>query len=155
MDTNDPKDHIADTWDVNPHILQDIYVKISSIANPQDASPSVYNAVVPLLYPGEFKRVMYVLTDYNFTYSFYETWSPAPGYTDHWPQGDKVHTLNGTAVKNQTDYTSDPAVCGKDPLCYYSYHSVYYSLRGHDMWWGGGIVFINWPYPADSSCQGY
>ncbi|MFI5294707.1 MAG: hypothetical protein ACHQ0Y_06760 [Thermodesulfovibrionales bacterium] len=146
MDTSMPKDHIADTWDVNPHILQNIYVKISSTENPQNASPTVYNAVVPFLYPGEFKRVMYILTDYNFKYSFYSTWIEAI-YTDYWSHADKVHTLNGTAAKNQTDYTSDPAVCGKDPVCYNSYHPVYYSLRGHDMWWGGGIVFINCPIP--------
>ncbi len=152
IDTN--HNHIADEWDVNPHILQNIYVKISSTENPQNASPTVYNAVVPFLYPGEFKRVMYILTDYNFKYSFYETWIAAVN-TDYWSHADKVKTYNGTAAKNQTDYTSDPAVCGKDPVCYNYYYPVYYSLRGHDMWWGGGIVFINGPYPADSSCQGY
>ena len=153
MDTDE--DHIADKWDVNPHILQDIYVKISSMENPQNASPSVYNAVVPFLYPGEFKRVMYILTDHNFKYSFYETWTWDPGYTDYWQHGAKLGTYNGTAVKNQTDFTSDPAVCGSDPWCYIYRYPVYYFLRDNETWWGGGLVYINWPYPYNSSCQGY
>ena len=153
MDTDE--DHIADKWDVNPHILQDIYVKVSSMENPQNASPSVYNAVVPFLYPGEFKRVIYILTDHNFKYSFYETWTWDPGYTDYWQHGAKLGTYNGTAVKNQTDFTSDPAVCGSDPWCYIYRYPVYYFLRDNETWWGGGLVYINWPYPYNSSCQGY
>lgn len=155
VDSSQPKDHIADLSDVNPHLLEDIYVKVSLSADPQAASASVYDTVVPSLYPGEFKRVLYILSDYNFKYSFYSNWKADPDYTDNWSHVKTLHTLNGTAVKNQTDYTSDPDVCGNDPSCYKYYYPKYYSLRGNDMWWGGGIVFINSPYPADSSCQGY
>jgi len=155
MDTSSPKDHIADTWDVNPHIVKNIYVKISSMANPQKASPAVYNAVVPSLNPGEFHRVIYILTDEYYKYSFYSTWSPSPGHFDRWLHGDKEHSYNGTAVKNQTDYSSDPVVCGRDPWCYIYHYSAYYSLGNYQMWWGGGVVYINQPYPADSTCKGY
>ncbi|MHB8883413.1 MAG: phospholipase C/P1 nuclease family protein [Thermodesulfovibrionales bacterium] len=155
MDTSSPKDHIADTWDVNPHILQNIYIKISSMEDPQIASPSLYNAVVPNLDPGQFKRAVYILTDHKFKYSFYSTWRPPPAFIDHWAQSNNVHSFNGTAVKNQTDYLSEPAVCGKDPWCYIYRYPVYYSIRGNAMWWAGGVVFINAPYPDNSSCQGY
>ncbi|MHB8881185.1 MAG: hypothetical protein ACYC69_06700 [Thermodesulfovibrionales bacterium] len=155
MDTSSPKDHIADTWDVNPHILQNIYIKISSMEDPQIASPSLYNAVVPNLDPGQFKRAVYILTDHKFKYSFYSTWRPSPAFIDHWAQTNNVHTFSGTALKDQTDYLSDPAVCGNDPWCYIHRYPVYYSLRGNMMWWAGGVVFINAPYPDNSSCQGY
>jgi hypothetical protein len=155
MDTHWPKIHIADTWDVNPHLLKDIYIKLSPMTNPEMASSAVYNSMVPFLYPGEFRRAMYMLSDYRFKYSFHETWSGAPGFTDYGQHGTRVSTYEGTAVTNQTDYTSDPAVCGRNLLCTIYRYPGYYSLRNYQMWWGGGLVYINWPYPYNSSCQGF
>ena len=43
-----------------------------------------------------------------------------------------------------------------DPIegapCNYREPVSYYNFRGMDMWWGGGLVYMNKPYPTDTQC---
>jgi len=56
----------------------------------------------------------------------------------------------GTAIKNQTEYTEDSGLCGGNPPCDVRFYPVFYTIRGIEMWWGGGMIYINAPYPSDS-----
>lgn len=151
---NDGDANDRNEWDVYPHKLKNIYIKISSPETPQQASPTVNNYVLPELDAGQFRRTIYILTDDQFKYSVNTVWE-SKGPDDLWGHSTMTYLHSGTAVKNQTVYTSDPAICGSDILCDNYSRPGDYFVRGSNMWWGGGIVFIDSPYPATSSCQGY
>jgi hypothetical protein len=138
--------------DVYAHDVKDIYIKLSP-SDTQNASPTNYDFYVESLPAGQFKRVLYVLADFKFSYSFYNKWTPVAGEQDPWAHIDETFTYQGTAVKNQTDITSDPQLCGNEIPCPYTTTSLDYFYRGSEMWWGGGLIYVNRAYPEGSSCQ--
>lgn len=72
---------------------------------------------------------------------------------DPWTHLDTHYTYTGTAIKHQTELVNDPNLCSGNPSCYYPYYPGYYSYRGNEMWWGGGLIYEIKPYPADAVCQ--
>jgi len=60
--------------------------------------------------------------------------------------------FSGSAIKRQTDYSDDSDLCGGNPPCTIDYFPLFYSFRGIQMWWGGGLIYVNAPYPSDSQC---
>ncbi len=150
---------IADEWDVYPHTLEDIYIKISSPANPQNASSANYDYYVSSLAANNFLRTIYILSDYKsnpddykFKYSFQNKWI-GTNPQDYWTHVDMLNIYDGTAIKNQIEYTDDPVLCNDNPPCYARIPVPYYSFRGANMWWGGGVIYINTPYPSGSQCS--
>lgn len=154
VDTN--HNGIAAEWDVYSHNLNDIYFRISSISDPKYVSTTDYNFATPFLAAGDFARALYILTDYNFIYDSIQrpvsTDSNDPWYHLSWTSS----LYSGRAIKNQTDYIEDAAVCA--PLsapCYIWWYPTFSSYRDRETWWGAGIIFINESYPQDSDCSCY
>lgn len=122
-------------WDVYAHDLQNIYARFTRADNPQYASPTVYNYAVSNLSAGSFTRVLYILTDYQYRYSFYKTHVPKDN-NDWWGHVSDAALYSGTAIKRQTDYVEDSGACGGIPTCYIDSYPVFYHFRNSDMWWG-------------------
>lgn len=153
VDTN--KDGVPE-WDIYPHNLRDIYLRISSISKPGYASPSVYNLIIPYLSAGNFKRAFYILTDYNFIYSSRESWVNADP-NDPWVIQYPTSALHlGIAIKNQIEYEEDPDVCAPmEAPCHIWWYPTFLEYRGMNIWWGGGIMYINKAYPQNTECSCY
>jgi len=143
-DKND--DGIAEDGDVYSHDMKDIHIKFSPPGTAVYASPDDYSYYVSSLSAGSFKRVVYILADCKFNYSFYNKWRPpdTANTKDPFTHLDDVSLYSGSAVKNQTEIISDDSV--------YSY-PVYYNFRGIDMWWGSGLIYENPSYPDDAKCE--
>ncbi|MBA4373428.1 MAG: hypothetical protein C0402_11285 [Thermodesulfovibrio sp.] len=146
------KDGRADQWDVYSHDVQDIYIRFSPDNAPRDASPAEYNYHYAKIDPGAHRRVLYILTDYQFSYGIYNKWLRTPGGGDLWTHIDESFLFPGHAVKDQTEVTSDPAICGSRASCPKVYTPTYYTYRGTDMWWGAGLIYVNIPYPETAVC---
>jgi len=156
IDQVDTNNNGIPTWDIYPHDLEDIYYKISPVTNPQYASATNSNFVIPSLSAGYFMRASYILTDYTFTNNSYQSLIKKV-QEDPW-----IHPSWGTilypgkAVKNQIEYEEDAAVCAPmSAPCHIWWYPTFLAYRGVEMWWGGGIMFINSAYPLDSECSCY
>lgn len=147
----DGKAYGYNEWDVYPHILNSVYIRVSPASNSGYASPTEYNYQVSNIAAPGFSRAVYILTDYTFNYSFYAVWS-GTNSDDQWYHSPWTTLYAGTAIKNQMDYVTDPEQCDGNPACYITYVPGYYTFRGVQMWWGGGVVFLNPEYPSGSSC---
>ncbi|HET6514717.1 MAG TPA: hypothetical protein VFG09_06105 [Thermodesulfovibrionales bacterium] len=151
VDANGNK--IADEWDVYPHEIRDIFMRFSSPLNPQHASADAYQFHVPSIGPGQSMRALYILTDHDYRYSFYQTWHKK-SENDPWAEGPTESLHRGIALKNQKDYVSDPALCSSAPPCYVTEYPTYYTYRNWESWWGGSIIYIDNSYPPGSTCPG-
>jgi len=144
VDANqDGRAYGVNEWDVYAHDLQNIYARVTRVDDPQYASPTVNNYVVPNLSAGSFTRALYILTDYQYGYSFYKTQVPTDS-NDWWGHVPTAALHSGTAIKRQTDY--------EDGI-YTDFYPVFYHFRESDIWWGGGVIFTNEPYPSGSQCD--
>ena len=141
-------------WDIHWHAIKDIYIKISSPVASRPASSAEHDFTVALLEPGQFTRAMYILSEPAFRYSMKSSWQPVDD-SDGWMHLDTLHSFAGTAVRKQTDYYSIPEICGSDSRCVFYSNPGQYEVRGNPMWWGGGIVYVNLPYPDGTVCKGY
>lgn len=143
-------------WDIYAHGLRDIYFKNSPANDPKYASPTDYDFIIAELNAGEFTRAFYILTDYNFNYSSYQTWINSDP-RDPWilqPTTSGLHS--GIAIKNQKEYIEDAAICAPmSAPCNIWRYPTFLSYRAGETWWGGGIMFTNRAYPADSECSCY
>jgi hypothetical protein len=79
---------------------------------------------------------------------------------DWWAHLDTQWIYYGYAIKNQTDYVENSGLCGGPPSCYIRIYPGYdpscpgfYPIRGIEMWWSTGLIYINTPYPDGSSCD--
>ncbi len=143
-------------WDIYPHDVKDIYLRVSTINSAGYASPDEYDFIIPYLSAGGFKRAFYILTDYNFIYSSYEIWvntDPDDLWLIRYPTKS---IYSGIAIKNQVEYEEDPEVCApmKAP-CHIWWYPTFLEYRGIEMWWGGGMMYINKAYPENSECDCY
>ncbi|MBI4697890.1 MAG: hypothetical protein HY758_02995 [Nitrospirae bacterium] len=129
-------------WDVYQHDIKNMYIRFSPVTDPKNASPTDYSYHTSNIPAGSLKRALFILTDYGFKYSFYIT-RTIPDPDDWWGHLPSQSIYPGTAIGRQTNYIDGS---------YVDTYPVFYNFRGSDMWWGGGLIYINWPYPADSQC---
>ncbi|MBI4688570.1 MAG: hypothetical protein HY756_12495 [Nitrospirae bacterium] len=122
-------------WDIYPHNPTNSYIRFSSAANPQNASSTVYNYAVSNPSAGASLRALYILSDYQFSYSNYTTWAKQDNL-GLWTHVSATYLHSGTAIKNQTEY-----------------YPVFHNFRSTDIWGGAGIIYINSPYPSNSECS--
>lgn len=156
IDQVDTNNNGIPTWDVYPHDLSDIYFRTSPESNPQYASDTNYNIAVPYLNAGYSVRAAYILTDYNFSYNSYQTLIKKDD-NDIWGHTAWTSGINpGIAVKNQVEYEEDASVCAPmSAPCHIWWYPTFLEYRGVNLWWGGGIMFINKAYPEGSECSCY
>lgn len=121
-------DGIADKSDIYPHTI----TNISFLGGPADvgtlnaATSNNLFAAGPLQ-PGQILRMGYILTDYANRYAIYEIRTGLNGDPfSHIPVNEN---FSGTGFLNDWN-TQD----------------LMYSFRGQNMWWGGGVIFINTEY---------
>jgi hypothetical protein len=137
VDVNqDGRAYGANEWDVYAHDLQEIYIKFYNISNvPQNASPTLYDFRISNLAAPGSRRVLYVLGDDQFHYSF-DPLRARKDSNDWWTHVDPPALYHGYTIK---DIIGDPP--------------IYYNFRGVSMWPGAGFIYINAPYPTDSQCS--
>ncbi|KJU83946.1 secreted protein containing Phospholipase C, zinc-binding, prokaryotic domain protein [Candidatus Magnetobacterium bavaricum] len=151
VDTNG--NHIANVWDLYAHNAQNFHLKYSPLSNPIDASSTVKTVSIPLINPGEHKRVLYFLSDYDFNYSYRYSKLSTTLDDRFWHSiTGKVYLFPGIGIKRQTDIVPG-YMCGDESyLCSSLYKPVFYDFRGVNMWSGSGGIFINSEYPTNSNC---
>lgn len=154
-------DGVADLWDVYAHNLMDIYVRFSPISDPKFASPAEYNLHIPVLNAGQFSRIAFILSDYEFFLGFYITTVVKTDPDDDWVEYFPPELYGYVGIKNQTKYGDrnaccealgipDPDCIGFEEGCHIRHYPTFNSFRGVEMW--EGTVLDNYPYPSDSSC---
>ncbi|MFZ3136136.1 MAG: hypothetical protein WA126_01955 [Thermodesulfovibrionales bacterium] len=156
IDQVDTNNNGIPTWDIYPHDLSDIYFRTSPESNPQYASDTNYNVAIPYLYAGYYVRALYILTDYAFSYNYYQTLIKTV-QMDPWCHLSWGTELNpGRAIRNQVEYEEEPAVCAPmSAPCHIWWYPTFLDYRDRQIWSGTGIMFINNAYPESSECSCY
>jgi hypothetical protein len=156
IDQVDTNNNGIPEWDIYLHDLSDIYFRTSPKDNPQYASNTNYNIAVPYLNAGYYIRASYILTDYTFSYSSYQK-SIKKDDDDIWGHTSWTSDIHsGIAIKNQVEYEEDPAVCAPmSAPCHIWWYPTFLEYRGVNLWWGTGVMYINWAYPQGSGCSCY
>lgn len=128
---------IADEWDVYTHDLANIYYRFFPVgSNVIWASSTDYQYKLENLNAGEFSRSLYILTDYQYSYSYIASVNSHANdpFTHHY---DVQGAWTMTSVKNQIESDN-------------RYTPPFYTFRGVDMWEGIKIInepFITYPDP--------
>jgi hypothetical protein len=149
---------IAEEWDVYPHDLKDIYLKISPTSDRNNASPTDKNLYISSIPAGDFYRA-YVLSDYRLNHSDYVT--TVPIVQDDINNFDHTKAImegnwGGFALKDQEEYHSEQEICAQYDLnapCLIRYSPDYYTFRGEEIWGAGGVILDNAEYPPGSKCS--
>ena len=157
IDQVDTNNNGIPEWDIYPHDLSDIYFRTSPKDNPQRASDTNYNIAVPYLNAGYYIRALYILTDYTFSYASYQSLIKKDPRDNCWEHLSWETTLHsGTAIKNQIEYEENPAICAPmSAPCHIWWYPTFLEYRGVNLWWGTGVMYINWAYPQGSGCSCY
>jgi hypothetical protein len=135
---NNDGNYLFDPYAYN---INNIYFKAMSATDSSPASATNYTLQSTSTLPGgSFLRLGYILTDYNFKYSFDQNWLDAD-QADPFEEVEPAEFYPGTAVMNQTDLNGN-----------YSYPAMY-NMRGNLMWGVSGIVYDNSAYPSNSVCS--
>lgn len=140
----------AKWWDYWPHDLGNVYIKVSPVNAPSDASPTNYTLLKSKIEPGELYQ-MYILSDYDFIYSDYGSMvgiDPDDNFIHD--AAIKKEKTQGVGVRNQTEYSNDPTFCstyGASTPCTVTRTSPLYLIRGVEMWGAGGFVVDGVSYP--------
>ncbi|MDA8242413.1 MAG: hypothetical protein M0Z67_18840 [Nitrospiraceae bacterium] len=151
--------------DVYGHDPKDIYMLFSpySETSYRIASPTLYDFKFSDIAAGTHARPLYILSDYQFDLVNYEHWINRDA-ADQWPISDMLYLFINYAIKRQSDYSEDGALCGGAPPCFVPYYpgestsfpaweiTNFYTFRGQRMWWGSPQIYTNHP-PSGSQCS--
>ncbi len=156
IDQVDTNNNGIPIWDVYPHDISNIYFRTSPKDIPQYASVANHNIAVSYLNAGHSIRASYILTDYTFSYNSYQTLVKTIA-EDPWVHTSwRTEVYPGMAIKNQVEYEEDPDVCAPmEAPCHIWWYPTFLEYRGMNIWWGGGIMYINKAYPQGSECDCY
>lgn len=158
IDTNG--NGLADEWDIFPHTTQDVYLNLSTAANPVYASPSEYIAYTPSVGPGTLYRA-YFMSDYGDNIFYCSNYAPVvkadPRDPFFHPPGSQNWGRSGSAIKNQVDYhVESEEECNKvgaEVPCDIRYYPLLYPFRGRNLWGPAGFIMDNPKYPEDATCS--
>jgi hypothetical protein len=142
--------------DVYPHDLWDIYLRITSVDDPQYPSRTEEDVLIPELNAGEFKRAAYILSDDEFMLSTYRPNSLCTHSADD-HQGLSAHTslYTRTGITNQ-EVAGAPEDCtslGSEPPCTIRAHPTFTPFRGVEMRDGVVFTYQNGLWGHDTSCS--
>ena len=149
VDTN--QDGIANERDVYAHDATNIYIRLMPTNVFQLASASVNNYSVSSLPAGQFMRATYILSDYNFNFSFYNSFT-ATDSNDIRAHYDNYNRWASSSIRRQTDFTEDSGQCSGAPSCYINNYPNFWLIRGFHSWAGGSLIWDMIPYPSNSQC---
>ena len=146
---------IADTdeWDVYSHDIENIYFTFLPTNDQHFPSCTEEDIYIQNIPGGDYHR-MFILSDYDYCYSFCAVSVVHTNPDDLWGFTyfpPSIYCSNG--IKNQTEL-ADPQVClsyGVNPPCYIRYYPTFTAIRGIDNW--TGINYQNSAFPQDSSCD--
>ncbi len=136
------------TWDYWPHDLENVFIKISPVNAPSDASQTNSTFSTANIEPGALYQ-MFILSDYDFVYSDYgfTVGTDPDDYFIHDAAIKKART-QGAGVRNQTEYSNDPAFCSPAITpCLVTRRPSYYFFRGVKMWGSGSFIVDGVSYP--------
>jgi hypothetical protein len=154
------QDGIADEWDVFPHTTQNVYLNVSLVSNPVNASPSEYMFFVQLISPGTLYRA-FILSDYGDNAFYPSNYAPVVKADSrdtfvHSP-GAPNWGKSGSAIKNQVDYhvesNEECSKVGAIVPCDIRYYPLMYPFRGRNLWGPAGFIMDNPQYPENSTCS--
>ena len=141
--------------DVYPHDLRDIYLRASSVADPQDPSRTEDDIHIPEIQAGEFIRAAFILSDDEFMLATYRPLSICihPD-DDHLGVGAQTNIFARTSIKNQTD-AGTPEDCisiGTEPPCTIRHYPTFTPFRGVEIRDGIVITYQDGSWGHDISC---
>ncbi len=154
----DPElDGIAN-WDIYPHDLQNIYLKVSPGSNPVQELSSDYNFTSAALNAGKLMRV-YILSDpdaqLNHSHIATVVKTTASDVFTHvsdifdgiWP---------GYVIKSDVEPSGDTLVCGGygfSTPCTIRHAPPFYSFKDKYLWGPMATIFDNPEYPVGKKCD--
>ena len=155
VDTNGNGIADRNELDVYPHDLQDHYIRISSVDDPQYPSRTEDDIHIPSLHAGEFIRTAFILSDDEFTMGIYHPLAPCTHPYDDHPGVSAYWSISPfTSVKNQTDRMA-PEDCislGREPLCSVRHYPTFTLFRGIAMR-GIRTTYEDQSWGHDTSCS--
>lgn len=129
------------SWDIYPHRMQNVYVKFSSVAAPQLASSSLYDAFLPALDPATYGRT-FILIDSTVYFSTNAQIVRLDGRDGNPHLGTYTVLLLADPLINQT-----AIIDGQETGIYAGLSLV----RGVPYWYG--VAYPNTSYPDGTTCS--
>ncbi len=145
-------------WDIYPHDLTNIYIKISSASNPLQASAYDYTFKSDILNAGYLLRA-FILgdSDGQLNHSHIVTVAKTTSADTFTHASDIFSGIwPGYTIKSQVEYSGDATVCsayGFSTPCTIRHALPFYSFRSFYIWGPTGTIFDNPKYPTDTSCD--
>ena len=116
----------------------DIYYRFFPLEQPEPlwpgSSEGEHHYHLDCALAGAFSRNIFILTDYDFNYTFLSSVEGSAG--DPWLHYDMEGFMAYSAIRNQVEWDGNK---------YVRYIPTFYEFRGVEKW--GGILAINWPFP--------
>jgi hypothetical protein len=151
-------DGVAEEWDVYPHGLTNVYLKIAPVKDLVHASPDDFMFYASKITAGQMYRA-YVLSEDQLNHSGYVTAVPIVQDDEtNWDHSRAIMKGKwaGFVVKDQEEYHLEQEVCAQYDMeapCTVQQVPEYYTFRGKQMWGATGIIFDNPKYPPDTDCS--
>ena len=128
------------SWDIYPHRMANVYVKFSSEASPQLASPTLYDAFLPTLNPATYGRI-FILVDSRVYWSSHAQIVSLDGRDGATHLGTYTVLLLASGLINQTDVINGQAT---------GFYAGLSLVRGVPFWYGA--YYPNQRYPSGTVC---
>lgn len=128
------------SWDIYAHRMENVYVKFSSVASPQLASSSLYDAFLPALGPATYGRT-FILIDSTVYFSTNAQIVRLDGRDGDPHLGTYTVLLLADPLINQT-----AVIDGQET----GFYAILRLVRGVPFWYG--VYYPNYTYPSGTTC---
>jgi hypothetical protein len=145
-------------WDIYPHDLANIYIKISPDGNPVQASSSDCTFTSAILNAGKLLRA-YILGDSEtqLNHSHYATVVKTTSSDTFTHASDIFDGIwSGYVIKSDVETSGETTVCsgyGFSTPCAIRHAPLFYSFKGNYLWGPMATIFDNPKYPIDTNCN--
>jgi hypothetical protein len=158
IDQVDPDHNRIANWDIYPHDLTNIFVKISPAGNPIQASASDYTFTSAILNPRNLLRA-FLLGDSDSQINHSHAVTVVKTTTsDTFTHASSIFNgiWQGSLLKSQVESSSSAEICnsyGFTTPCSIRHAPPFYPFRGFYIWGPTGTIFDNPKYPVDTVCD--
>ncbi len=144
-------------WDIYPHNLKDVYVKISAGGNPVSASASQYTYSVGSINAGHLSRAFILADTQVLQHSHFITVEKTT-IADTFTHADNAFNgiWTGQAIKSEIEYSESTDICsshGYSAPCAVRHAPPFYLFRGAYIWGPTGAILDNPEYPRGKMCD--